>query len=163
MKKTAAYPGQTGCFTRKKGSTVARRLIGLPCGPLVKNPPANAGDARSSAIPGLGGSHAPQNYQVRAPRLRSSGAASPAEARPRARAPDKETEAHPLDKETEARPRAPAPEKRLKPAPGPPPRTKRSRCAGRSARCSKGPAQRKEINIVLKKERLLIKYTIFTG
>ena len=53
--------------------------------------------------------------------------------------------------------------KRLKPAPEPPPRTKRSRCAGRSARCSKGPAQRKEINIVLKKERLLIKYTIFTG
>ena len=128
MKKTAAYPGQAGCVTTKKGSTVARLLIGLPCGPLVKNPPANAGDARSSAIPGLGGSHAPQNYQVRAPRLLSSGAASPAEARPRARA-----------------------------------QTKRSRCAGRSARCSKGPARGKEINIVLKKERLLIKYTIFTG
>lgn len=78
MKKTAAYPGQAGCVTTKKGSTVARLLIGLPCGPLVKNPPANAGDARSSAIPGLGGSHAPQNYQVRAPQALLKPAPEPA-------------------------------------------------------------------------------------
>ena len=38
-------------------------------GPVIKNPPANAGNTGS--IPGLGGSHLPQTNKVHAPQLLS--------------------------------------------------------------------------------------------
>ena len=84
------YPGQTDFITTKEGSTAARLLIGLPYGPVVKKPPASAGHTSSSAIPVLGRSHKPQNYQVQAPQLLTSDAASPAEAHPSGRALDRE-------------------------------------------------------------------------
>ena len=61
-------PGGKGCFAwtiNKKyvlGSSVGmvrEQGRGLPGGAVVRNPPANAGDAGSS--PGLGGSHMPQS------------------------------------------------------------------------------------------------------
>ena len=39
----------------------------LPGGPVVKNPPANAGD--TGLIPGPGRSHMPRSTEVRAPQL----------------------------------------------------------------------------------------------
>ena len=42
---------------------------GLPGGPMVKNPPANAGDMGS--IPGLGRSHMLRSNQARVPQLLS--------------------------------------------------------------------------------------------
>ena len=41
--------------------------MGFPCGAVVKNPPANAGDMGSS--PGLGRFHMPQSNWAHAPRL----------------------------------------------------------------------------------------------
>ena len=41
--------------------------MGFPCGTVVKNPPANAGDMGSS--PGLGRSHMPQSNWARVPQL----------------------------------------------------------------------------------------------
>ena len=58
--------------------------IGLPCGPLVKNPPANAGDMGST--PGLGRFHMPRGNKAPKPRLLSlsSGACVPQVLSPRA-------------------------------------------------------------------------------
>ncbi|KAJ8790565.1 hypothetical protein J1605_004538 [Eschrichtius robustus] len=42
---------------------------GFPGGPVVKTPPANAGDTGSS--PGPGGSHVPRSNEARAPQLLS--------------------------------------------------------------------------------------------
>ena len=43
--------------------------MGFPCGSVVKNLPANAGDTGS--IPGLGGSHMPWSNSACAPQLSS--------------------------------------------------------------------------------------------
>ena len=50
---------------------------GFPCGAVVGNPPADAGDTGSS--PGPGGSHTPRSSWARAPQLLSlhSGAREP--------------------------------------------------------------------------------------
>ena len=47
-----------------------KRNVGFPGGPVVKNPPANAGDTGS--IPGLGRSHMPRSNWARAPQLLSA-------------------------------------------------------------------------------------------
>ena len=46
-------------------STRLRRDGGFPAGPVVKNPPANAGDTGSS--PGPGGSHVPRGNKAQRP------------------------------------------------------------------------------------------------
>lgn len=89
-KKATVYPGQTEFITTKESSTVARLLIGLPYGPVIKKPTASAGHTSSSAIPVLGRFRKPQNYQVQVPQLLTSDAASPDEAHRSAHAPDKE-------------------------------------------------------------------------
>ena len=52
-----------------KTKTLKKRFLGFSGSPVVKNPPANAGDA--GLIPGPGISHMPQSNQARAPRLLS--------------------------------------------------------------------------------------------
>ena len=52
-----------------KTKTLKKRFLGFSGSPVVKNPPANAGDA--GLIPGPGRSHMPQSNQARAPRLLS--------------------------------------------------------------------------------------------
>ena len=51
------------CLKKKK------RKADFPGGPVVKNPPANAGDTGSN--PGLGRFHIPQGNQAHVPQLRS--------------------------------------------------------------------------------------------
>ena len=69
----------------------------FPGGPVVKNPPANAGDI--GLIPGLGGSHMPRGNQARgvpttaahAPRACATATRSPAHHNQRAAAPPPHT------------------------------------------------------------------------
>ena len=49
--------------------TMVANFSGFPCGAVVKNLPANAGDTGSS--PGLGGSHMPRSSWAREPQLLS--------------------------------------------------------------------------------------------
>ena len=48
------------------GKTKVNKTTGSPCGPVVKNLPANAGDTGS--VPGQGRSHIPQGSQAGAPK-----------------------------------------------------------------------------------------------
>ena len=61
-------PGIPFCFEGKIGS------VGFPGGSVVKNPPANAGDAGS--IPGPGRSHMLQSNRAPEPQVSSPGTAS---------------------------------------------------------------------------------------
>ena len=54
---------------RERGGKEGRNEEGCPCGSVVKNPAASAGDTGS--LPALGGSHMPWSSQVHAPQLLS--------------------------------------------------------------------------------------------
>ena len=56
-------------FKMQKKKKKKKKWRDLPGGTVVKNPPANAGDAGSS--PGLGRSHMPRSNEARAPQLLS--------------------------------------------------------------------------------------------
>ena len=54
-----SFPPQLNIIEATLQVDVIKMGLGLPCGPVGKNSPANAGDTDS--IPGPGGSHMPQS------------------------------------------------------------------------------------------------------